>query len=187
VALTDSAVLIPGTGELWIAPLTGDTPATMPADPEAPTTPWENLGHTSREDGLTITRDGGDTEPIGTWQNPSLRVTREPTNFAITAFLHQVDNQVLSMYFGPGDTTVEGQFGVTSAVAAITRSLFVRIVDGENSASLYVPKVEISSEDDMEVDVEGFLAFPVRMTVLQVTGSNLMTWIGAELGTPAAP
>jgi hypothetical protein len=179
VALTDSAVLIPGTGELWTAP----AETVMPVDPTAPTTPWENLGHTSREDGLTITRDGGDTEPIGTWQNPSLRVTREPTNFAITAFLHQVDNNVLEMYFGPGDVSVADQFGVTSSIAAIQRALFVRIIDGANEASLYVPKVEISSEDDMEVDVEGFLAFPVRMTVLQVTGSNLMTWIGPELGT----
>ena len=180
MALNDDAVLIPGTGQLWVAP----AETVIPASLTAPATPWENLGHTSREDGLTITRDGGDTEPIGTWQNPTLRVTREPTSFAITAFLHQVDNDVLEMYFGPGDIAEEGQFGVTSSIAAIQRALYVRIIDGENEAGLYVPKVEISSEDDMEVDVEGFLAFPVRMTVLQVTGSNLMTWVGPELGTP---
>lgn len=178
MALNDDAVLIPGTGQLYIAPAETAIPASL----TAPASPWENLGHTSREDGLTITRDGGDTEPIGTWQNPSLRVTREPTNFAITAFLHQVDNSVLEMYFGPGDVTVAGQFGVTSAVNAVQKALYVRIIDGDNEAGLYVPKVEISSEDDMEVDVEGFLAFPVRMTVLQVTGSNLMTWVGPELG-----
>jgi hypothetical protein len=183
VALIDSAVLIPGTGELWTAP--GETP--MPTSLTAPATPWENLGHTSREDGLTITREGGDSEVIGTWQNPTMRERREPTSFAITAFLHQVDNNVLEMYFGPGDTAEDGQFGVTSSVATIERALYVRIIDGNNEAGLYVPKVSISSEDDMEVDVEGFLAFPVRMTVLQVTGSNLMTWVGPELGTPAAP
>ena len=38
-------------------------------------------------------------------------------------------------------------------------------------------------EYDVEIDVEGFLAFPVRMTVLQVSGSNLMEFYGAELGT----
>lgn len=179
MALTDSAVLIPGTGYLYTAPAETAIPASL----TAPATPWENLGHTSREDGLTITRDGGDTEIIGTWQNPSLRERREPTNFAITAFLHQVDNEVLEMYFGPGDVDTADQFGVTSAVAAIERALYVRIVDGTNEVGLYVPKVSISSEDDVEVDVEGFLAFPVRMTVLQVTGSNLMTWIGDELGT----
>lgn len=179
MALTDSAVLIPGTGELWVAP--AETP--KPVTPTAPEAPWENLGHTSREDGLTITRDGGDSEIIGTWQNPSLRERREPTNFAITCFAHQVDNTVLEMYFGPGDVDTAGEFGVTSAVATIEKALYVRIIDGTNEAGLYVPKVSISSDDDVEVDVEGFLAFPCRMTVLQVTGSNLMTWLGAELGT----
>lgn len=180
MALIDSAVLIPGTGFMYIAP----SETVIPANLVTPAAPWENLGHTSREDGLTITRDGGDSETIGTWQNPVLRERRDPTTFAITAFLHQVTNDVLEMYFGPGDETVANQFGVTSSTATIERALYVRIVDGANEASLYVPKVSISSEDDVEVDVEGFLAFPVRMTVLQATGSDLMTWVGPELGLP---
>lgn len=178
MALNDSAVLIPGTGQLYIAP----SETAQPASLTAPASPWESFGHTSREDGLTITRDGGDSEVIGSWQNPSLRERRDPTTFALTAFLHQVDNNVLEAYFGPGDVTVAGAFGVTSAVATIERALYVRIIDGDNEADLYIPKVSISSEDDVEVDVEGFLAFPVRMTVLQATGSNLMTWLGADLG-----
>lgn len=179
MALLDSAVLIPGTGYMYTAP----AETTAPTDLTSPEAPWENLGHTSREDGLTITRDGGDSEVIGTWQNPSLRERREPTTFAITAYLHQVTNEVLEMYFGPGDVDTEGVFGVTSAVATVDRALYVRIVDGANEVGLYVPRVSISSEDDVEIDVEGFLAFPVRMTVLQVSGSNLMEFYGAELGT----
>jgi len=178
VALIDSAVLIPGTGEIYVAP----AETAMPASLTAPASPWDNIGHTSREDGLTITRDGGDSETIGTWQNPTLRERRDPTTFAITAFLHQVTNSVLEMYFGPGDVDTADQFGVTSSTATIERALYIRIIDGTNEAGLYVPKVSISSEDDVEVDVEGFLAFPIRATVLQVTGSNLMTWLGPELG-----
>jgi hypothetical protein len=178
VALTDSAVLIPGTGFMYTAP----AETVIPASLTSPAAPWENLGHTSRDDGLTITRDGGDSEVIGTWQNPSLRERRDPTTFAITAFLHQVDNEVLSMYFGPGDVATADRFGVTSSTATIERALYVRIIDGTNEVGLYIPKVSISSEDDVEVDVEGFLAFPVRCTVLQVSGSNLMTWVGPELG-----
>ncbi|HYF74540.1 MAG TPA: hypothetical protein VD834_16605 [Blastococcus sp.] len=181
MATIDSAVLIPGTGHLYIAPAETAIPAAL----TAPAAPWEDLGHTSREDGLTITRDGGDSETVGTWQNPTLRERREPTTFAITAYLHQVTNDVLEMFFGPGDATVADQFGVTSSTATIERALYARIVDGTNEVGLYVPKVSISSEDDVEIDVENFLSFPVRMTVLQVTGSNLMTWIGPELGISA--
>ena len=103
--------------------------------------------------------------------------------YAITAYLHQIDNTVLELYFGDGDVDTEGEFGVTSVTGTSERALYVRIIDGTNEVGLYVPKVSISSEDDVEVDVEGFLAFPIRATVLQVTGSNLMTFFGSELGT----
>lgn len=178
MALNDSSVIIPGTGFMYLAPAEEPQPASL----TAPAAPWENLGHTSREDGLTITRDGGDSEVIGTWQNPSLRERRDPSVFAITAFLHQVDNTVLELYFGAGDTATAGEFGVTSVTGTTEKALYVRIVDGANEVGLYVPKVSVAAEDDVEVDVEGFLAFPVRATVLQVTGSNLMTFFGSELG-----
>lgn len=178
MAMTDSAVILPGTGFLYIA----DPETEIPADPSNPEAPWENLGHTSREDGLTITRDGGDSEVIGTWQNPSLRERRDPSTFAITAFLQQVDNNVLSLYFGGGDTSVPGEFGVSSTTGTLRKALYVRIVDGDNEVGLYVPRVSVAAEDDVEVDVEGFLSFPVRCTVEQVTGSNLMTFLGDNLG-----
>jgi hypothetical protein len=178
MAISDSAVILPGTGYLYIAPAETAVPASL----TSPAAPWDNLGHTSRDDGLTITRDGGDSEVIGTWQNASLRERRDPTTFAITAHLQQVDNNTLQLYFGDGDVTVDGVFGVTSATDTIEKALYVRIVDGNNAVGLYVPKVSISSDDDVEVDVEGFLSFPVRMTVLQVTGSNLMNFLAPNLG-----
>ena len=174
MALIDDAVLIPGTGYLYLAPAESARPGSL----TAPAAPWVNLGHTSRDDGLTITRDGGDSETLGTWQNTALRERRDPTTLAITMQLHQVDATVLSLYFGTGDITTPGEFGVVDASGTTTQAMFVRIVDGANSAYLYVPKVSIGADDDVEVDVENFLAFPVRATVLQVTGSNLMTWIG---------
>jgi len=180
--MTDSAVILPGTGYMYLAP--AETAA--PIDLSEPGDPWENLGHTSREDGLTITRDGGDSETIGTWQNPSLRERRDPSVFAITAFLHQVDNNVLSLYFGGGDTSEDGKFGVNEVAGTTSKALYVRIVDGENEVGLYVPKASIAAEDDVEVDVEGFLAFPIRATVLQVTGSNLMEFYGDHLGAGAS-
>lgn len=178
MALIDDAVVLPGTGFMYIAPAETAQPASL----TAPASPWENLGHTSREDGLTITRDGGDSEVKGSWQNPSLRERRDPSTFAITAFLHQIDNNVLSMYFGDGDVSVAGEFGVTSVTGTTEKALFVRIVDGTNEVGLYVPKVSIGADDDVEIDVEEFLAWPVRATVLQVSGSNLMTFFGDELG-----
>lgn len=180
MALDDAAVYIPGTGRVYAAP--AETP--QPASLTAPAAPWDELGHTSREDGMTITRDGGDSETIGTWQNASLRERRDPTTFAITMFLQQIDNNALSMYFGGGDITTAGQFGVPIAGSTEEKALYVRIIDGANEVGLYVPKVSIAAEDDVEVDVEGFLSLPIRATVLGVTGENLMTFLADHLGAP---
>ena len=178
MALDDAAVIIPGTGYVYTAPVG----TAAPTDFENPESPWEDLGHTSIEDGLTITKDGGDSNILGTWRNPSLRDRRDPVNFAITIHLLQLTNETLAFYFGGGDTSVDGVFGVNLITQPQERAMFIRIVDGEVSAPLYVPRVSLASDDDVEVDVENFLAFPVRATVLGVTGSNLMEWYGANLG-----
>lgn len=174
MALNDSAVFVPGTGFIYLAPAETAEPASL----TAPASPWVNLGHTSRDDGLTITRDGGDSEVIGSWQNTSLREVIEPTTLAVTMFAHQVDQTVLGLYFPGGDASTPGRYGVTSATGSADRAMYVRIVDGANEVGLYMPKVSVRSDDDVEVDVEGFLAFPLRATVLQVSGSNLMDFIG---------
>ena len=88
MSLSDASVYIPGTGFIYLAPSGTVAPASL----TAPASPWVNLGHTSRDDGLTITRDGGDTEVLGTWQNPSLRERKDPTTYAVTMVAHQVDN-----------------------------------------------------------------------------------------------
>lgn len=178
MALTDAAVYIPGTGFIHLAP----AGTAAPADLVAPASPWVNLGHTSRDDGLTITRDGGDVETLGTWQNPSLRERKDPTTYAVTFVAHQVDNEVLGLYFGGGDATGADVFGVNATTGTTERALYVRIVDGANEFSIYMPKVSISSEDDMEVDPEGFLAFPLRATVLQQSGENLIEFLAPNLG-----
>jgi hypothetical protein len=177
MALTDDAVFIPGTGFIYLAPAETAEPASL----TSPASPWENLGHTSRDDGLTITRDGGDSEVLGSWQNDSLRERVDPTTLAVTLFALQVDNTVLGMYFPGGDTSVPGRYGVTSASGTAEKAMYIRIVDGANEVGLYIPKVSVRSDDDVEVDVEGFLAFPLRATVLQVSGSNLMDFIGDSI------
>lgn len=178
MALSDSSVIIPGQGFIYLAP----TGTAKPANAAEPATPWENMGHTSTDDNFTITRDGGDSEVLPTWQNPSFRERREPSVYIVQFTALQIDNTVLGLYFGGGDASVTGEFSVTSATGATERAMYTRIVDGNNSVGLYIPKVSITSEDDAEADIEAFFGFPLKATVLQVTGSNLMTFLGTDLG-----
>lgn len=182
MALDDAAVIIPGTGLVYVAP----AGTAVPSDKLNPDSPWRDLGHTSIEDGLTITKDGGDSNILGTWRNPALRDRRDPVVFALTIHLLQLSNDTLEMYFGVGDTTVDGVFGVALIPEPVQLAMFIRIVDGDNEMQVYLPKVSVSSDDDVEVDVENFLAFPVRATILGVTGQPLMEWYGDDLGLRTA-
>lgn len=178
MALDDASVYIPGQGAVYFAP--PGTP--VPASLTAPASPWDNIGHTSVEDNFTITLDGGDTEVLGTWQNTALRERRDPQVYALTFHLLQVSNEVLALYFGGGDQSGTGVFKVSPTFTPQERALFVRIIDGSNEAALYVPKVSIGPDDDVEADIENFLSFPVRCTALGVSGGNLMEWYLSSLG-----
>lgn len=178
MALNDNAVIIPGTGHVYFAP--AGTP--QPTDLTDPGYPWTDIGHTSSDNNFKITKDGGDSNILGTWQNPALRERRDPVVYALTFNLLQVTNETLALYFGGGDATVSGKFGVSLTPRPQERALFVRIVDGDVEVPLYVPKVSVASDDDVEADIEKFLEFPVRATILGVTGQNLMDWLGSDLG-----
>lgn len=180
MAVNDAAVYLPGKGKIWVA-----APGTAaPADPTDPgaDVAWSEMGHTSREEGVTISRDGGDSETLGTWQNPSLRERRETVTYSITAQAHQVDNTVLGLYFGDTDESTAGVLAVTGDSPTTDKALFIQIIDGADEVGLYVPKVSIGADDDVELDVEALMAFPLRCTVLKETGSNLLEFFADNLG-----
>lgn len=178
MALNDNAVIIPGTGHVYFAP--AGTP--QPTSLTSPGYPWVDIGHTSSDNNFKITKDGGDSNILGTWQNPALRERRDPVVYSLTFNLLQITNDTLSLYFGGGDASVSGKFGVSLVPTPQARAVFVRIVDGDVEVPLYIPKASVASDDDVEADVEKFLEFPVRATILGVTGQNLMDWLGTGLG-----
>ena len=176
--LVDDQVYIPGQARLLVAPVGTARPSDLVTIPA----PWDDLGHSSIEDGITIGREGGDSETKGTWQNPVLRERRDPTSWFLTMFLHQVSNDTLRFFFGGGDVSEAGVFGVPITPVAQERAIIAQIIDGDNRVSIYVPKASLLADDDIEVDVEEFLAFPIRATLLGITGENLMDWLDDALG-----
>ena len=64
MALNDDATLVIGSGNYLIA----EVGTAIPADLTNPATPWDNIGHTSLEDIMSISSDGGDATVLGTLQ-----------------------------------------------------------------------------------------------------------------------
>lgn len=182
MALNDNAVMVPGKGYFYIAP----TLTAIPAGTGEPAGPWVNVGHTSRDEPLTISREGGDRETLGSWQNEALRERIEPTTYQLAFRLLQYDELAHRLYYGGGAVDVDsGRFEVPKTPVPQEHALYVVIVDGSNRWDRYFPKASILGSDDEEHDVEALSGMPVAATILgDSTLDHLFSVGGPELEAP---
>lgn len=156
----------------------GTTPA---ADITVTTAPngWVMTGHTSRDDLPEFGKDGGDTEVKGTWQNKALRETLsgDPRVDFVTVTLQQFDKKNLEMFYGADSASTAGVFGVDGSFAPIEKSVLMVVVDGPASIGFHAPKASIRGDDSIDMTVDGFTGFPVRMTFLKMGARRLFDWI----------
>lgn len=184
MALDDNAVMVPGKGYFYIAP----AGTTLPAGTGEPSGPWVNVGHTSRDEPLTITREGGDRETLGSWQNEALRERIEPTSYQMTFRLLQYDELAHQLYYGGGQVGASGRFEVPKTPQAQEHALYVVIIDGANRWDRHFPKVSILGSDDEEHDVEQLSGMPVSATILGDSElSYLFTVGGPALSAEVEP
>ena len=188
MALNDNAVVLPAVGYIYVAAV--DTAAPTPAaieafDPTVGLSGWVQLGHTSRDDLPVFGFDGGDAETMGSWQNASLRrVTTEVAQDFVTFNALQLDEQILSYYYGvsnPGSTV--GKFDVTdSSVSGIETALVIVIVDGDATIGFHASKVSMGREDSIELAVDEFVAVPLRASILKSGSNPLFSWLSYDTG-----
>jgi hypothetical protein len=186
MALTNSAVLVPAIGHIFVAPVgtAEPTPAAIDAFLASSGTMagWESVGHTARDELPTLGFDGGDTETKGTWQNANFRevVTEVPADY-VTFNAHQFDRQILSLYYGQTGGTTPGRFAVANApTTTIERALLIIIVDGTTNIALYANKVSLRREDSIELSVDEFAYMPLRATFLKNGSADLYVWISSD-------
>lgn len=191
MALSDNAVIIPGTGWLYLHDTPGTAPpadtaaevAALDLDADTIGTAWNNAGHTSRENNVSLGRDGGERTTKGSWQNPALRETVSPIVWTFGFNGLQISNDNFEMYFGGGDATAPDRFDVPDVPTPVEKALFLVMVDGAFRLPLYIPKVSILGGDPLEVDTEDFLELPLVATVLKNSGTPLMSLFNALLGS----
>lgn len=184
MALTDAATILPGVGHLFHGVVGSPAPDFDTITPSAPTAPWSNMGHTSRENNAAITKEGGETSVIGSWQTASLRTSSTPITYGLTVSALQLDNTIAAWYFGGGDATQPGYFGIPKTSAPAEIALALLLIDGSRRAGLWLPRVSVIGGDGPEFNPEGLLEFQLVINILDHAGTpDLGRWYGEELGT----
>lgn len=188
MALNDNSVVLPAVGYIYVAAVdtVSPTPAAIEAfDPVTGFVGWTQLGHTSRDDLPVFGFDGGDAETLGSWQNASLRrVTTEAAQDYVTFNALQLDEQILSYYYGvsnPG--SVVGKFDVPDgAGSGIETALLIVIVDGDATIGFHASKVSIGREDSIELAIDEFVAVPLRASLLKSGVLPMFSWLSYDTG-----
>lgn len=177
MAFKSTATTIPGKGTVLVAaPDTAPPTDYTTLDPtnqaamSAPTTGtaigWEALGHTSRENNVSLSKDGGDVTAVGSWWDEVLRSNRAATNWTVTVNSIQIDSTTLGLAFGGGtlNTTV-GYYDVGDIVPQ-DKALFILIVDSNNTRmALYIPNTSVSIGDAPELTIDSFLEIQLSATI----------------------
>ena len=184
MALNDNAVLAIDSGNYFTAPV--DT--AVPLDLAAVATPWENVGHTSLEDILSIESEGGEATVLGTLQNKSLRTRRSQRTETIRFTLQQWDTDSLKLYYGSNAEVLANGMVTNPTNPTPTVCAFLAVyVDGDNTFALYIPKCEILRAEDISFeDTENIAGLPLGVTPLQ-SGANAYTYAVTPLGEVAGP
>lgn len=171
MGFNSAATVIPGKGTVLVAD--PDTAAPTNYETLDPTAKpivgadgWETLGHTSRENNVSLSKDGGDVTSLGSWWEEVLRSNRAATNWTATVNSIQVDATTLGLAFGGGTLdTVAGSYDVGDIVPQ-NKALFILIVDGGgNRLGLYIPNTSVSIGDAPEFALDAFFEIQLSAAI----------------------
>jgi hypothetical protein len=169
MALDNTAVLKVGVGHFYTAPVG----TALPTDLRNPAGDWTHMGHTSVQDILSASSEGGETTTLRSLQNATLRTTTAARTEAFVMNLLQFDAPALKLYYG-SNATVDGSGHVKVPASPVPTEVawLVIFYDGQTTAGVYAPKASIIRNDDLSIaDTENLAQLSVKVTPLQ-NGAN---------------
>lgn len=170
-----NATTIPGKGTVLVAPPDTAAPDYELVDPTAPTGGWVALGHTSRDNNVSLSKGGGDATQRGSWWDDALRSTYDPITWSVNVNSIQIDSTTLGLAFGGGTHDGEdGTFDVGGTITPQKKALFILIVDGATRMGIYIPNTTITIGDAPQIAVDAFFEITLTAQMLnsEATGNR---------------
>lgn len=166
-----AATIIPGKGTVLVAdPDTlppSDYLTLNPMDLTTDAPDWEALGHTSRENNVALSKEGGEATQMGSWWDEALVTDYDSVNWSITVNSIQIDALTLGLAFGGGtlDAT-EGYYDVAGSIVPQDKALFILIVSGAKRMGIYIPNTSVTIGDAPEIATDAFFEIQLSASML---------------------
>lgn len=165
MAFIDNAVLKVGNGYFY----TAEVGAERPADLMNVGAEWSTMGHTSLEDILTSSVEGGESTQLGSLQKRSLKTSISSRIESFQVNLLQFDSDSLSLYYGSNAViNPDGDVEIPDQPIAEERAWLFLFWDGSRVGGIYAPKASfIAAESFSIADTESLSQLPLTVTPLQ--------------------
>lgn len=171
MALNDNAVLKPNTAHFYTNTTDDAATVTLPEDLRNPGVGWEHMGHTSLEDILSATTEGGEQSILPSLQNRQLRTARNAATTSFRVNLLQLDPNSARLYFG-SNAVIDADNRVVSVPAdpqPFECAWLCVMYDGTNDAGYFARRAEIVRGEDLSIsDTESLAQLPVQITPLSI-------------------
>lgn len=177
--MSASELIIPGTGAVFIAEPDTEVPdvALIDFKKESTFTGWKWLGHTSRENAVALSKEGGEPSTLGSWEDPALRSENSATTWSMTVNALEVTKETLQLALPNGvwDDTKKS-LRVSGNTGAIDKAVLVVMKDNKNGqGAILFPNGAVSLGEAPSISVESF--FEIQLNVVgqgsPKTGANI--------------
>src|SRR5690625_2033399 len=172
MALNSNAVLKVGTGAFYTAPVGTEKPARDQL--LTPGEDWEHMGHTSLDDILSSSSEGGERNVLPSLQAPDgVRTSVSARTDTFTINLLQFDEKSLKLYYGANAVIdSEGAVEIPSTPVATEASWLFVFRDGDRIGGLYAPRASFIRADDFAIsDTESLSRLALAVTPMEVDGT----------------
>ena len=140
MAFNNKAVLKPTRADFYWSKTVG---AAKPADlSQEPGAEWDNIGHSSIEDILAVSTEGGEATQLGSIQAPSLRTSVSAAIRSFTVNFLQWDTPTMQLYYGANAVVGEdGALQIPEQPIPSEGAWLAIIRDGNNRGGFYAATV----------------------------------------------
>lgn len=165
-----SEAIIPGKGTVFIAPKNTPLPTGGLDDfsltAATVNSVWQNIGHTSKSDQVSFSKEGGEGETKETWLSDSARVIYSTVKWSVTIAALQINEQNLNLAFNGGFNTSKKGYIVPASPKATEMAIFILAEDNTAKMGIHIPAASFTMDDAPSFASDDFLSLKLKAALL---------------------
>lgn len=175
----NQAIAVPGNGTVFYS-----APGTaLPANPLTAFTlkgslpaGWSSFGHTSKQNIVNFSREGGETQTLDTFLEDAVRsIVTDSGTWTLNIAALQIEAGTLDNAFNGQVDDVLGRYVIPASPQPVEKQLFVLLTDNSGNLGFEIPRADLTASGAFSLDPSNYVEIPIAATLLSDSESQLGT------------